>query len=366
VPANAACNDLPKIGLPGSILNACCKAENGSYFLVERGASCGGIPLSDLIDCTGGLAPNGTFSAGKAANANRALFGGSLVHDADGNPAERCRRASFLDTAKVVGDSATQTWYMEAVGCSVAPLSLPTLLKILVGSAPGSTAWHNARGSIVFIGDSHTRNSFSALVAGIRGLHNAVEEFHGTNVMKKVGFMLRYVIYRDTTTIRDSLELFNNTDVEPPPVRCPPDDDSGLFCVDVLFVWAATWVEMIKRLPVITKYTPTFVVGCTGNTYVAPRPPFENIALDAEPISCFSFLISTKWCESITCCPNIEERSVRRIRLVHRVYPESLNCSFVLQCTHAIFTLTLSFVFTLVTAVTVDQQVREDARDSLE
>ena len=252
---------------PEPITNACCKAEKGSYFLVERGASCGGIPLSDLIDCTGSLAFTGTFAPGSAANANRALFGGSLVHDAEGKPTERCRRASFLDTAKVVGDDATQTWYMETVGCSVAPLSLPTLLKILIGSPPGSTAWHNARGSIVFMGDSHTRNSFSALVAGIRGLHNAVEEIHGTGEMKKSGFMIRYVVYRDATTIRDSLELFNETDIHPPPVRCPSGDDSGLFCVDVLFVWAPIWDDMIKRLPLITRYTPAFVVGCTGNTY---------------------------------------------------------------------------------------------------
>ena len=76
------------------------------------------------------------------------------------------------------------------------------------------------------------------------------------------------------------IEMFKDTDAKPPPVRCPPDE-SGLFCVDVLFVWAPGWKDMIKRLPIVTKYTPTFVVGCTGNTYEKTHAKVSQEMTDA-------------------------------------------------------------------------------------
>lgn len=172
-----------------------------------------------------------------------------------------CSNESSINKGKYFFD--TQSFHEDnvfaPVNCSLVPLDLNSLARVCLQNGK------NKSGPVIFIGDSHMRNSFTGFVAGIRQREYFLETHDA--VFKQEQGVLIYRVERITGKLfdhRGAVLLATEKASLHDELDCSPKAD---LCLQVLFFWAAHFNEQVRIFSVIKTLHPSLIVISPGNTY---------------------------------------------------------------------------------------------------
>jgi hypothetical protein len=142
-------------------------------------------------------------------------------------------------------------WQLES--CSALSLNIEGVTAALNGS----------RGNIVFMGDSHTRNTFTAFVNGMRQA-DAFAEFHES---ASPGYFIEYSIYETGGCVLDSFSIHPPGSTLDSVSKCDPDQTA--LCVQAFFFWAPEYETMasIIESELMKQISPRMLITHTGGVY---------------------------------------------------------------------------------------------------
>ena len=226
-------------------------------------ATCGGIPLvpdSCLVPAAGKFEPPEPRLEDRLVRPLR--LGGSRRTP----PVAACTSSRAVLSGAWVGSNGTlapdEEWRPHT--CSLAPLDAFAWTDR--AAADSCTAQ-----SILIMGDSHMRNLFTALVAGVRGRATFAEGHLAGEHKKDAVHLYRFV--RSPSSTFDSLttvpakELLLSDDKDGAPsllnsCRCGEER-----CVSAVFIWAPSFIEQVQWLPHIKAWQPDVVAVSPANVY---------------------------------------------------------------------------------------------------
>lgn len=218
--------------------------------------ACGGVIMSGCASYV-----SGEFVPAKATDQKPAKLWAPVPTGSSANKKQTvfCSQEKQVNEGKYQEDPKKRFYdenvWIPSNNCSLLPLDLSSLAKLCEGS-----------GSVVFLGDSHIRNSFTAFVAGLRQREFFLETHD--DVFKNMQGVLVYRVEKTKGKIMDHrgvVLLANHTGATlHDEIDC---DQKSELCLQVLFFWGATFTEQIALLPIIRSLHPALLVISPGNSY---------------------------------------------------------------------------------------------------
>jgi len=162
---------------------------------------------------------------------------------------------AFLESVETFLDS--NVW--APFNCALVPLDLESLARVSVG------------GPVIYVGDSHARNSYSAFVAGLRQRAYFVET-HDAH-FKELRGMLVYRVQRIAGKIMDHRGVVLLANQSPSTLHDQLDCNANAdLCIQVLFFWAPNFADQSLLFPLIKSLHPRLMVISPGNSYERQAP----------------------------------------------------------------------------------------------